>query len=97
MNHLTPAFAVDVASYAVMCNHYHLVLRVDTRKAAQWSWQQVIEQWHTVYNGNMFSQHFRQGETLPTAERKILQRFAEGWRERLSSILSLGRLGMSAT
>lgn len=86
MNHLTPAFAIEVAAYAIMSNHYHLVLRVDTQKAAQWSWQQVIEQWHAVYNGNMLSQRFMQGETLPAAERKILQRFAEVWRERLSSI-----------
>ena len=74
---LTPAFAVEVAAYAIMSNHYHLVLRVDTQRAAQWSWQQVVEQWHTVYNGNMLSQRFMQGETLPAAERKILQRFGE--------------------
>src|SRR5688572_32921068 len=30
-------FAVDLCAYAIMSNHYHLVLRVDREKAARWS------------------------------------------------------------
>ena len=86
MNRLTESFAIDVASYAIMSNHYHLVLRVDADQAKSWSWQKVIGQWHMIYNGNMLSQRFLRGETLPPSERKILQRFAETWRSRLSDI-----------
>lgn len=86
MDSLTQAFAIDVASYAIMSNHYHLVVRVDADKAQHWSWQEVVARWHQIYQGNMLSQCFMRGETLPTAERKILQSKAEVWRTRLSDI-----------
>ena len=86
MEHLVNAFAIDVAAYAILSNHYHLVLRVDMERAARWSWQEVIDCWHRVYGGNMLSQRFVRGEPLSTAERKLLQQFAETWRHRLSDI-----------
>lgn len=86
MNHLTQAFSIDIASYAIMSNHYHLVLRVDTEKAARWSWQDVVRQWHIAYDGNMLSQRFMRDEALTSAERKVLQKSAETWRKRLISI-----------
>ena len=86
MEHLVKAFAIDVAAYAIMSNHYHMVLRVDTERAARWSWQEVVECWHQVYGGNMLSQRFLRGEALSTAERRLLQQFAETWRHRLSDI-----------
>lgn len=86
IKHLIKAYSIEVASYAIMSNHYHLVLRVDTERVAQWSWQQVIEQWHIIHNGNMLSQRHLKGEVLPNAERKQLQKTAEEWRLRLSDI-----------
>lgn len=86
MNLLTQAYSIEVASYAIMSKHYHLVLRVDEESATQWTWQKVVKQWHLLYSGNMLSQRFMQGEKLPAAEQRVLQRFAESWRMRLSSI-----------
>ena len=37
LNELTRAFAINICAYAVMCNHYHLVLHVDTGRAQAWS------------------------------------------------------------
>ncbi|WP_240352513.1 transposase [Agarivorans sp. Alg241-V36] len=34
---LTQVFSVEVCAYAVMSNHYHLVLRVNQEQAEQWS------------------------------------------------------------
>jgi hypothetical protein len=39
---LSSVFAIDVMAYAVMSNHYHLVLRVDKAKAERWSDRQVV-------------------------------------------------------
>ena len=45
MQTLVEAFAIDVCAYAIMSNHYHLVLRVDRQLAGAWSNAQVIERW----------------------------------------------------
>jgi REP element-mobilizing transposase RayT len=42
---LSGLFAVDICAYAVMSNHYHLVLHVDARQAERWSETDVIARW----------------------------------------------------
>jgi len=86
MEQLVKAFAIDVATYAIMSNHYHLVLRVDIDLASGWSWQEAVSRWHMIYGGNMLSQRFLRGEHLGNAERKLLQKTAEIWRSRLADI-----------
>ena len=86
MEQLVKVFAIDVAAYAVMSNHTHLVLYVDSDRAAQWSWQEVIKQWHKLYHGNFLSQRFIKNETLSKAELSLLKKTAELWRERLHNI-----------
>ena len=39
---LTSVFTIDVAAYAVMSNHYHVVLRVDADRAAALSDDEVL-------------------------------------------------------
>ena len=40
---LAHIFAIDVAAYAVMSNHYHVVLHIDSARAQQWSTEQVLQ------------------------------------------------------
>ncbi|WP_445362353.1 hypothetical protein ACJJIQ_15330 [Microbulbifer sp. ANSA003] len=37
MHKLVEAFALDIAAYAVMSNHYHIVLYIDAESADKWS------------------------------------------------------------
>ena len=46
---LPQVFAIDVCAYAIMSNHYHLVLRVDKTKAQSWSDEEVIERWAGLF------------------------------------------------
>ncbi|MEM9314395.1 MAG: hypothetical protein AAGA95_07190 [Pseudomonadota bacterium] len=46
---LADVFAVDVVAYAIMSNHYHLVLRIDAERAAAWSSEEVIERWSKLF------------------------------------------------
>ena len=45
---LADVFAIDLYGYAVMSNHYHIVLRVDPAKVARWSNEEVAERWQFV-------------------------------------------------
>ncbi|WP_370978857.1 transposase [Agaribacterium sp. ZY112] len=83
---LAKVFAIDVCAYAVMSNHYHVVVRVDRDQALNWSDKDVVERWHRLYKGNLLSQRFIRDELLDKAEAKVLSDIIANWRERLYSI-----------
>lgn len=79
-------FSIDVCAYAVMSNHYHIVLHINRAQAASWSLDEVIERWHQLYQGNLISQRYRKGEVLSVAEKAQLKMIASLWRDRLRDI-----------
>ncbi len=42
-------FCIDVYAYAVMSNHYHVVLHINSQLQASLSTQQVLERWLTIF------------------------------------------------
>ncbi|QPN32910.1 transposase [Diaphorobacter sp. JS3051] len=42
---LASVFTIDVAAYAVMSNHYHIVLRIDAERAQGLSDDEVLQRW----------------------------------------------------
>ncbi len=83
---LPQTFAINIAAYAIMSNHYHVVLHIDKKQADQWSDLEVVERWHSLFKGNLFSQRFVRGENLDTSQRARLQMIIEEWRSRLCDI-----------
>jgi hypothetical protein len=45
---LSESFAIDIAAYAVMSNHYHVVVHINREMAQGWSVDKVIEHWHRL-------------------------------------------------
>jgi len=80
---LAEIFAIEVAAYAVMSNHYHLVLRIDRDLAQSWNTHTVIERWYRLHSGHALADRFLAGEPLSLAERNALDTLVETWRERL--------------
>ena len=80
------AFAIKLCAYAVMSNHYHVVLRVQPDMAEAWSEREVIRRWHSLFSGNMLSQRFMNGDALDTVLYKRLLEDVETWRSRLCDI-----------
>ena len=89
---LAEVFCIDVAAYAVMSNHYHVVLYINASQATNLSAQEVIERWHQLFKGNLLSQRYCRGDTLLKAEQVVLDGIIEVWRQRLQDISWFMRL-----
>lgn len=85
-------FAIDVCAYAIMSNHYHVVLYVDQEKAEAWSTEEVVYQWHQLFTGNLISQRYAKGEPLSKPELRLLESSVNKWRQRLMDISWLMRV-----
>jgi len=83
---LAQIFAIDVCAYAVMHNHTHLVLFIDTTQALSWTTEDVIKRWHLLYSGTLFTQQFSRGDILTTPVMKQVEETAKIYRQRLQDI-----------
>ncbi len=79
-------FAIKLCAYAVMHNHYHVVLHVRPDLAYDWTDLDVVTRWHQLFKGTLFSQRFARGEPLLKAEHRVLKRDIKVWRSRLTDI-----------
>jgi REP element-mobilizing transposase RayT len=68
---LASVFAIELLAYAVMSNHYHVVLRVSEARASKWTDDEVITRWGQV---------FRLPDEIYRAQN------VAKWRERLCSV-----------
>ena len=85
---LAGVFAIDVAAYAVMSNHYHLVVRVDAERARGWSRDEVLRRWTRLFEGPpaVRSLLAGRGDTLDEATRLAIDAWAENYRARLHDL-----------
>ncbi|MPY25039.1 transposase [Shewanella psychropiezotolerans] len=83
---LTEVFAIDVAAYAVMSNHLHLVLYIDLETVNTWSDREVVEQWHKCFKGTEITQKFAKGEVIDEYQVAQLKHLIATYRSRLSDI-----------
>jgi len=84
--HISEIFAIDICAYAIMSNHYHVVLKVDVQKAQAWDDKTVIKRWHQLFNGNLLTQNYLSGEQLSEAKQLIVDSCVHIWRARLQDI-----------
>jgi REP element-mobilizing transposase RayT len=79
-------FCIDIAAYAVMSNHFHIVLHVNQSKTRELTDLEVVQRWHQLYKGSVITQKFERGEDLSEAQVAILEDIINLWRDRLMSI-----------
>lgn len=84
---LSYVFSIDVCAYAVMSNHYHVVLHVDRERALKWSKEEVCERWMQLYKGHLLVDRWlKNPQTLDRATMEVVEEIIESWRERLYDI-----------
>jgi REP element-mobilizing transposase RayT len=82
---LCSIFSIEVCAYAVMSNHYHLVLYVDARRARRWTKREVMERWCVLFRAPYLVQRWVTGEASE-AERESAEEIIESWRLRLYDV-----------
>ena len=83
---LADIFAIQLCSYAIMDNHFHVVMHVDTNAARNWSNREVVSRWHRLFNGTKLSEQYINGEALSEANTVEINQLIKIWRHRLYDI-----------
>ncbi|MEJ2692901.1 MAG: transposase [Candidatus Thiodiazotropha sp.] len=86
MKSLADLFAIDICAYSVLHNHYHVILHVDTQRAAGWSDLAVIERWGRLFSLPVIVRRYLAREVVTQAERDTVSELVAQWRLRLYSI-----------
>ncbi len=73
LKYLADIFAIKICAYAIMSNHYHVVLYVEEKQADAWSEEEIIRRWSDIFPKD-------------AKENKHLKQKIQLWKERLTSI-----------
>ncbi len=81
---LAEVFNIDICAYAVMSNHYHLVLKVNSTE--HWDEKMVLMHWSAISGIIPLCQSFLTGEHLSKAELNMVYLKTDDYRKRLMCI-----------
>ncbi len=79
-------FCVDICAYAIMSNHYHLVLFIDKSTVESLTDLEVIDRWRKLYKGPEIIEQFLKGDQLSASHHLLIDEIVEEWRSRLADI-----------
>lgn len=83
---LSSIYAIDICAYAVMSNHYHLVVKLCPEQEKTWSDDEVLWRWTTVCKGPVIVQRARKGEKLKPQQQQTLKDLILVYRKRLTDL-----------
>lgn len=83
---LIEVFAIDLCAYALMSNHYHLVLRIDTPTLEALTDYEVALRWTKLFRGHVLVQRYLSGAAMDGAEKAAASAMLQEYRERLGDI-----------
>jgi len=86
MRLIASLFAVEIYSYAVMSNHFHIVLKLCPEQTQQWISAEVLERWTSLYKGPLLIQRFIAGVPLQPAELETVNSCIKIYRKRLGDL-----------
>ncbi len=84
MKYLANLFAVDICAYAIMSNHFHVVLKINSTH--DWSDKRVLMTWAGLFDLPVLCERFVRGEQLSKRELDFVIQKADVYSNRLMSI-----------
>ena len=86
LEQLSTVFFIEIAAYAILSDHYHLVLHVNKSAAKKADKRDIIKRWHQRFSGVETSHKYLAYEALEPQEKDQLSALVETWRARLFDI-----------
>lgn len=83
---LSQVYCIDICAYAIMSNHYHLVVHINRDKAQKLSPYQVVERWRQEHKLPSIVTRWLEGQLTVQSETDVCLALIESWRERLWSL-----------
>lgn len=83
---LAEVFTIEICAYAVMSNHVHTVLHLNSAKAHALTDLEVCERWHRLYKGTVLTQKFARQDPLNKTEQLAVKMLIDQWRLNLFDI-----------
>ncbi|WP_171972123.1 transposase [Vibrio panuliri] len=83
---LAQVYCIDVCAYAIMSNHYHLVVHINRDKAQSLSHFEVVERWRQEHKLPSLVSRWLNSELTSRAEIEASLTIIESWRTRLWSL-----------
>ena len=85
LRHLASIFAMDVCAYAVMSNHFHVVVRIDAARVDSWSNDELIERCSRLFGLPWRVKSWLAG-SMDRADRAVTDAYIAKWRRRLKDL-----------
>ncbi|MFT5140426.1 MAG: hypothetical protein ACI9CB_002089 [Rhodothermales bacterium] len=83
---LGSVFAIDLFAYAVMSNHYHIVVRINVCEAGNWSDREVASRWTQLFNKSSLVHRYLGNSSLTETEQNRMAQLISMWRSRLQDL-----------
>ncbi|MGD8233063.1 transposase [Vibrio sp. TRT 1302] len=86
MTALSQIYCIDICAYAIMSNHYHLVVHINRSKAQTLSDHEVVERWQQEHKLPPIVSRWLNGQITSKPEMDVCSTIIESWRQRLWSL-----------
>lgn len=83
---LSSLFTIDICSYAIMSNHYHIVVKLSAEQADEWTEEEIMRRWLSLFHGTKLVQRYSNGKVLSDVEQQTLSATLAVYKDRLTDL-----------
>ncbi|MDZ7871123.1 MAG: transposase [Rheinheimera sp.] len=80
---LANVFCIAISAFAIMSNHYHLVVRIQKQQALDLDAHDVVRRWNALFRLPVLVERFTQDIPMSSAETAAAHTIIATWRSRL--------------
>jgi putative transposase len=86
LTHLESVFGIDIAAYAILSNHCHLVVRLQSVDSLDWSDEEVARRWNQLFRLPAFVEAWLVTKVDDAATKSYVKPLIQKWKTRLCDL-----------